>query len=245
MEALKFELKYETVTEDNKNLPVIIVAAGSSSRMNGINKQFLEINGKPVIVKTCLKFQRCNRISRIIIVTKEELVLPIQKLCEEYKLDKVSDITVGGDTRTQSVINGMKRLKSDENKVLIHDGARPFVTEDEIIGVCDALRLSDSALSALCITDTVHRTDGEGTVTQTVDRTYLFSALTPQGVTVDKYLSVCEKYDSSLFTDDVSVMQKGGYKTVIVNGNRKNIKITTRDDITLAKVYAQLEESGE
>ncbi len=245
MNATEIKLKYETAQSEDKAVPVIIVCAGNSSRMKGTNKQLLKLNGVPVIVRSCLKFQNSKCISRIILVTKPDMVSELSMLCSEYDLSKVSDIVEGGNCRTNSVLNGIKMLRRDEEKVLIHDGARPFVSEKTVEDVCKALNVCDCAVAALKVSDTVKKTDGEMTVLSTVNRDNLYLAQTPQGVSVNKYKSVLSEFDADIFTDDASVMEKGGYKTVIVEDSRLNIKITSREDILIAEAFSSIEEGGE
>ncbi len=226
--------QYETVDLNTNPVPVIIVAAGSSSRMKGINKQFLEVSGEPVILKTIKCFNNCKFVSRIIVVTKQENILSIEKLCSDFCVNKVTDIVSGGNTRHESVLNGMKMLTENENFVLIHDGARPFV-DDSIIGsVVRALQTADCALAAIKVTDTVKQIDGEDMVIGTADRSKLYLAQTPQGVNVKKYLKASGNYAHEDFTDDASVMEISGCKVVVCKGSRYNIKITTPEDIVFA-----------
>ena len=244
MKVEAFEIKYEIIDNQKTMLPVIIVAAGSSSRMKGSNKQFLSVGGMPVIAKTLLKFEKSDSISRIILVSKKEDILKMQQVCKDYNISKVTDIAEGGNNRNESVLNGFKRLSNDEEKVLIHDGARPFVTQKMISDTVAALKTSDAALVALKVTDTVKKTDGEQTVIGTLDRENLYLAQTPQGVDVKKYLEICKEADTSEFTDDASVMEYGGYKVTVVNGSRLNIKITTPEDVPIAEAYAEIEKEN-
>ena len=241
MKLAEFEIKYEVIDAENTAIPVIIVAAGSSSRMNGTNKQFLSVEGIPVIAKTLLKFEKSESISRIILVAKKDDILKMQEICGEWGIDKVTDIVEGGNNRNESVLNGFKRLGNSENKVLIHDGARPFVTEKIISDTVLALKTADGVLTAIKVTDTVKRTAEGKTVVGTLKRDNLYLAQTPQGVDVKKYLKVCSENDTSSFTDDASVMEYGGYKVEVVNGSRLNIKITTPEDIPIANAYSRLE----
>lgn len=241
----EFKLKYQTVDNSEKAIPVIIVAAGSSTRMKGENKQFLLIDDVPVIAKTLQKFEKSEVVSRIILVTKADDVVAMQNICEKYSIEKVSDIVEGGKNRNESVLKGFSRLLGSENKVLIHDGARPFVTEKIIKDTVLALNTSDAVLVAIKVNDTVKRTDGDGLVTDTVSRDNLYLAQTPQGVDTEKYIEICKRTDSSVFTDDASVMEYGGYKTTIVEGSRLNIKITTPEDIPIARAYNKILEESE
>lgn len=239
---LKTELKLDySICRTTEKVPVIIVAAGSSTRM-GINKQFIELGGMPVIARTLKAFQNCDSISNIILVVKTEDLFQMQMLCEEYKISKISDIVCGGDTRQESVLKGFSRLPKDCEKVLIHDGARPFVRESVICAVIDALSSHSGVLPAIQVKDTVKRVDSDGLVLDTIPREGLVYVQTPQGVNVKEYLDATQKIDVSVFTDDASIMEAAGYSVSTVEGSYKNIKITTKEDIALANVFLSEEE---
>ncbi|MCQ2451135.1 MAG: 2-C-methyl-D-erythritol 4-phosphate cytidylyltransferase [Clostridia bacterium] len=242
MEVTKTSLVYEKVDTRNTPVPVIIVAAGNSTRMNGTNKQFVKICGVPLIAKTVSAFEKSPIISRIIIVTKKESILEIQKLCKKYNLLKVSDIVEGGSNRTESVKCGINKLIKGENKVLIHDGARPFVSEKMIADVCRSLKTADCALIAKKSTDTVKLTDNESTVKQTLDRNCIYLAQTPQGVDVNKYRFALNSLKCEDYTDDASLMEAMGYKCVVIEGSSSNIKITTPEDIAIAEALLKVLE---
>ena len=234
------KLQYDVCGINDNAIPAIIVAAGSSSRMKGINKQFMPILGVPVIARTLMAFERCNDISKIIVVTSKESLLDIQLICEKYSISKVCDIVVGGANRHQSVMAGIKCLPNSEKKVLIHDGARPFVTGSMISDVVFALNDYDAALCVSKINDTVKMVSEDGTVISTVDRSMLYSAQTPQGVDLEKYKIACQSVkDAETFTDDVSIMENAGYSVKAVIGSGKNIKITTPDDISIAEAFVR------
>lgn len=239
----KFKLQYETAkTAENDGVPVIIAAGGSSLRMKGTDKQFVQLSGIPVLARTLLKFEECSKISRIIIVTRPDSILPVQELCQKYLITKVTDILEGGSNRHESVMNGFLRLSQDEKKVLIHDGARPLVTEEVICGVTDALVKFDAAVCTVPVNDTVKLITADGTIDKTLDRSLIHLAQTPQGVDVLKYRQACEAIDATLFTDDSAVMEAAGYTVAYTMGDKSNIKITTKEDIPLAEFY--LKENG-
>lgn len=236
MTELKFELEYEKVIAEDKGvIPVIIVAAGSSSRMKGINKQFANIAGIPVIARTLLAFENSPLISKIILVTKKEFIPDMQLIADKYMIGKLDCIIEGGEDRHASVINGINALKPNDKKALIHDGARPFVTE-KIIGDCvEALKNADGCLCGIKINDTVKKVDENGMVHSTVDRTFLFGAQTPQGVDVAAYKKASEELKSKDFTDDAGVLEGAGYTVKMVEGSSRNIKITCAEDLDLAE----------
>jgi len=237
----EFELQFSTECFENNKLPVIVVAAGSSSRMKGINKLFLDFGGMPLVVKTLMAFEKSPLISKIILVTSEENVLEMERLSIEYKITKLTDITVGGANRFSSVLNGIEKLDVADEKVLIHDGARPFVDNKVIGNVCAALQNYDAAVCAVHVKDTVKIANENGNVRETPDRNTLFSAQTPQGVDVKKYKAAAEKIaDKNFITDDASVMEAGGYNVKIVMGDYKNSESYMKT-LLKAKEYAELD----
>lgn len=240
MNKTEIKLEYNICESNCKALPVIIVAAGKSTRMNGVNKQFINILNVPVIAHTLMTFESCPYISKIILVASGDTILDMQNICEKYSITKLTDVVAGGKNRHESVMNGIGRLSALDKKVLIHDGARPFVKTNTIRDVVLQLDSYDAALCVSKINDTVKKVDENGFVVSTVDRTNLYAAHTPQGVDVEKYLSACKSVENvDLLTDDVSIMEAAGYvvKTVLDDG--KNIKITTPDDIAVAEAFVK------
>lgn len=242
MNQTKPKLEFQVVENKTEGIPVIIVAAGNSTRMGGINKQFLEIGGIPVIVRTLLAFEKSQFINRIILVTREEDIFALQLLAEKYSVSKLTDIIVGGDSRQQSVSNGLARLSDSETKVLIQDGARPFVTEEIIGNVAKALESFSAVTCGVKVKDTIKQITSEGIVEKTLDRNSLFAVQTPQGVQIAEYKkAISEIEDLSLFTDDTSIMEAAGHKIKCVEGSYKNIKITTPEDVAIAENYLNSE----
>ncbi len=236
MNKTEIKLQYSVCEKNENAVPVIIVAAGSSTRMNGINKQFMPILGVPVIARTLMAFERCEYISKIIVVASSDSISQMQLLCEKYNIDKLSDIVEGGTNRHESVMKGIERLDTSDTKVLIHDGARPFVDTVVIGEVAMALYTYDSALCVCKINDTVKKVSDDGMVISTVDRSQLYAAQTPQGVDAVKYKNACKTIANvEDFTDDASIMEAAGYSVKAIVSSSKNIKITTRDDIAIAE----------
>ncbi len=229
-------LEYEIAQIPKKGQPVIIVAAGSFTRMQGVNKQLAEISGMPVIIRTLLAFERSELISHIILVVRADDVFSVQLLTEKYNISKLTDIVCGGDTRQESVLKGLSRVSLEKEKVLIHDGARPLVTEEIIKGVVKGLENYSAVTCAVPMVDTVKKIDNNGLVVKTIDRSDLVCVQTPQGVRIKDYRSAIEKVgDITCFTDDTSIMERAGFKVLTTKGDRSNIKITTRSDIALAE----------
>lgn len=237
-------LKYEICkSQEEQSLPVIIAAAGSATRMNGIDKQLMMLNSVPVIVRTLKAFELSPFISKIIVVTKEDSILAIEQLCEKYMISKLGAIVSGGKDRHESVLKGLEQLDSGESKVLVHDGARPLVSQEMIKESVLGLQENDCVVCAVKINDTVKKADENGKVCDTVDRTSLYYAQTPQGFDVNLYKKASDNADKAIvFTDDASVMESAGHKVKIVQGSPQNIKITTPLDIKLAEAFLGGEE---
>lgn len=242
MSLTELKLQYNVCENNENSIAAIIVAAGSSTRMKGINKQFMQILGVPVIARTLMAFESCSSVSKIIVVTSSDSMLEMQQICEKYAIGKISDIVLGGANRHESVMKGIERLDANDSKVLIHDGARPFISPIVISEVANALNDFDAALCVNKINDTVKRVSEDGMVLGTVDRSTLYAAQTPQGIDVQKYKSACEKIaDAHNYTDDVSIMESAGFSVKAILGSSQNIKITTPDDIAIAESLVKRE----
>ncbi len=237
MQNTELKLDYQVCDNKNKGLPVIVVAAGASSRMKGTNKQLALLGGIPVLMRTLSVFENSDDISNIILVVRDEDLFEIQSLTHKYNITKVSDIICGGASRQESVLNGFKRLKKTDRSVLIHDGARPFVDNAVIRNVCTALENCLAVTCAVKVKDTVKEIGQDGKVIKTLNRESLVAVQTPQGVNVSEYLKAADSVDVSHFTDDTSIMEAAGYDVFVVEGSYKNIKITTREDIASAEGF--------
>lgn len=238
MEKLKnkFEFKY-TGCEAEAKYPVIVVAAGASSRMRGVDKLLLPLGGMPVIARTLTALNKSSFIDRIILVVREEQMLKMQQLVNEFELDKLTDLVAGGANRHESVLNGIGRLRKGESKVLIHDGARPLVNDFVIGSVAGGLEKHDAVICGIPLNDTVKRIGENGCITETVDRSSLYSVQTPQGINADKYLKICSQLpNAEAYTDDAGIFEAAGEQVYIVAGSRKNIKITLPEDIEFAEL---------
>ena len=240
MAVTEFKIEYSEVLEPYENaVPVIIVAAGSSSRMGGINKMFASISGIPVIARTLLCFERSRFVSEIVVVTKKESVADVLRLKDEYMISKLTVVTEGGNDRLSSVLNGLNVLSDDTNGVMIHDGARPLVSDALIEKMAKASNKYDCAVCGIPLKDTIKQ---KGEFTKTLERSRLVAVQTPQSVNFSKYKALLSKIeDKSLYTDDASVMESAGYNTEIIDGEESNIKITTPFDIKLAEILLKEE----
>ncbi len=234
-------LNYTTTQNAEGKVSVVVVCGGNSSRMQGIDKMFAEILGVPVCVRSVLAFQNCDEVDNIVVVTRQESILKMQQLCEQFKLSKVTDIVTGGSCRQQSVANGINSLCDDTSIVLIHDGARPFVANECIKRVINGVKNYSAVTCAVVPKDTVKTVEKDGLVTSTPARDGLRSVQTPQGFEFGLYKKAIEFNMNNLenFTDDCSIVESFGYAVYTVDGDYRNIKITTADDLLIAEIFAK------
>ena len=210
----------------------IITAGGTSSRFGTKNKLLEKINGIEVIKYTVDAFRYSN-VDKIIICANISIMDDLKDLFIDYPN---IDIIEGGNTRQQSVYNGLKHEKCDY--VIIHDGARPVITT-ELINICADMVQDVKALSVMTKTiDTIKEVE-HGKIVKTIDRSKLYNTQTPQAFEYNLILKAHQKYENGNFTDDAGMVEKLGESVFVVDGSYKNIKITTQNDIELAKVYLQ------
>ena len=216
----------------------VIVAAGSASRMGGIDKVMAPLGGEPMIVRTVRQFQNCDAIREIVVVTRPELIVPIMDLCHGF--DKVKAVVVGGDTRAASVAMGMNTLSSKCKLVAVQDGARPFADWQLIDRVVRAANSYGAAAPAIAVKDTVKVVRG-GIVKETPERSSLKAVQTPQVFDFDLLRGALKqaKLDKLEITDDCSAVEHMGMSVKIVEGDEKNIKITTPMDLKIAQLILE------
>lgn len=216
----------------------VIVSAGNSSRMGGVNKQFLEIENMSVVARSINAFQKCSLIDEIVIVARSCDIQPIERIVDNYDFDKVSAIVGGGETRQLSVYNGVSACSQKSDFVAIHDGARPLVTERVIVDTLSAAIDCGAAVTGVKIKDTVKVVNGFNDIVSTPDRSSMRAVHTPQIFSKKLYLKAVENVpDSKNFTDDCMLIEAYGGKVRLVEGDYENIKITTPEDIALAESY--------
>jgi len=208
----------------------IITAGGTSSRFGNTNKLLEKINGKEVIKYTIDAFN-ISKIDEIIICSHISIMHTLKELFKDYK--KVR-ITEGGNTRQQSVYNGLLACECDY--VIIHDGARPMITT-EMINVCIEMVKDMNALTVATKTiDTIKEVE-HGKIVRTIDRAKLYNTQTPQAFEYKLIKKAHEKLKDKNFTDDAGMLEHLGETVYILDGSYKNIKITTQIDIETAKIY--------
>ena len=216
----------------------VIVAAGNASRMGGIDKVMADLAGEPVIVRTVRAFQQCDAIREIVIVTREELLVPVMGLCAKFS--KVKAVVVGGSNRLESVHAGMNALSSKVQLAAVHDGARPLVSWQVIDRTVRAANAYGAAAPAVPVKDTVKLVQG-GLVTETPDRSLLRAVQTPQVFDYDLLRGALSKakQDGAEVTDDCSCVERIGFKVKIVEGDECNIKLTTPVDLKIAALLLE------
>ena len=216
----------------------VIVAAGRSSRMGGVDKIMAPLGGEPVIVRTVRQFQDCDAIREIVIVTRPELIVPIMDLCHDFS--KVKAVVVGGDSRDASVSMGLNTLSEKCKLVAVQDGARPFADWQLIDRVVRAANTYGAAAPAVPVKDTIKVVRG-GIVSETPDRSALRAVQTPQVFDFDMLRGALKKakQDGLSITDDCSAVEHMGMSVKIVDGDERNIKITTALDLKIAELILE------
>ena len=226
-----------------KLLPVkycgaVIVAAGNASRMGGIDKVMAELGGEPMIVRTARAFQQSNVIREIVIVTRPDLIDKIKELCSDFT--KVKAVVAGGADRAESVNNGLKALSSKVHLAAVHDGARPLITQEVIDRAVRTAHVYAAAAPGVPLKDTVKVVRG-GVVENTPDRSALQAIQTPQVFDCDLLKGALKKAkdDKAAITDDCSAVERMGMAVRIVEGDERNIKVTTPMDLQIAQLLLE------
>ena len=224
-----------------KTCGAVIVAAGSASRMGGIDKVMASLKGEPMILRTVRTFQNCDAISEIVIVTREDLILPISGLCKG--MEKVRAVVIGGKSRQESVGLGLNALSDKVKLAAVHDGARPLITWQVIDRAVRAANTYGAAAPAIPVKDTIKVVEGR-MVKNTPDRSTLFAVQTPQVFDFDLLRGALVKaeQDGAQVTDDCSAVELMGMKVKIVEGDECNIKVTTPMDLKIAEMLLEEQE---
>lgn len=229
----------------------LIVAGGSGSRMGQTTiKQMLEVNGKPLMLYCLDTFNKNPEISAIVIVMHPDYIDQCDELCSKYGFNKVKSIIPGGDTRQESVYYGLleveKYIHAPDDNILIHDAARPLISDVIIsknIKACDAFEAVTTAIQA---TDTIVKSIDSDIISETLSRSELYQVQTPQTF---KYNIIRYAHERARekeipdVTDDAKLVMLAGYSVHIVNGNKANFKVTIQEDLLLMKAF--LDHKGE
>lgn len=221
-----------------KRCGAVIVAGGSASRMGGIDKVMAPLAGVPLIVHSLRAFQECDAISEIVVVTREDLIEKITGLSKEFS--KVTAVVAGGSTRQESVHRGLNTLSAKVKLAAIHDGARPLITWQVIDRAVRAANTYGAAAPAIPVKDTIKVVAG-GMVKETPDRKTLQAVQTPQVFDFDMLRAAHKKLaqDGVEVTDDCAALERMGMSVKIVEGDERNLKVTTPMDLKIAELLME------
>ena len=224
---------------------VVIVAAGTGSRMNmGINKQFIKLEGKEIIAYTIEKFYNNSNIEDIVVVVKEDESEFFKKeILDKYNFKNVK-IAYGGKERQDSVYNGLKFLDEKCDVVLIHDGARPFVSDKIIDKSIEEAKEHKAIVVGVPVKDTIKVIDNDKNIVDTPNRSVLWAVQTPQtfdyNILIDAYK---DAFKNKFYgTDDAMLVERIGYKVKMLEGSYNNIKITTQEDLNIGSQILRVQD---
>jgi 2-C-methyl-D-erythritol 4-phosphate cytidylyltransferase len=220
---------------------VVVAAAGSSTRMGGQDKMFLELGGRPVLLHTLTALNQCPIVDEIVVVARAGDIGFVATLCKENLIEKAVKVIAGGDSRLNSVYNGVQAVSQAAEIIAVHDGARPFVTECILAGVVNAAAKYSAAAPAVPVSSTIKQAKN-GIVLKTVDRNELFEVQTPQAFSAELIKGALQNaIDKVLYiTDDCMAVEALGCPVRLTEGSKLNIKITTQADIAFAETILRL-----
>ncbi|MFP3974948.1 MAG: 2-C-methyl-D-erythritol 4-phosphate cytidylyltransferase [Chloroflexota bacterium] len=218
----------------------VIVSAGQSQRMNGINKAFAALAGRPLLTWVLDAFQRCGVVNETVLVLHRDSLDQGQKLLDQYQWSKVVALCQGGARRQDSVQVGLKNL-TDCAWVVIHDGARPLVTAEIIERGLEKARQTGAAVAAVPVKDTVKLASPDNLVEYTPQRDTLWSVQTPQ-VFDFELISQAHQQVSEDVSDDSMMVESLGHRVKLYMGSYENIKVTTPEDLALAEAIVRERE---
>ncbi len=225
------------MNSNNQSVTAIIVAAGKSQRMGGRDKMRTLLAGKPVLLRTIEAFEKCPAVNRIVVVLNKQNLEYGKEMVRRWGWSKVAAVCPGGERRQDSVLAGLK-LAGECDWVIIHDGARPLVTDDLIERGLAEAQETGAAVAAVPVTDTIKVAGGDMLVQETPPRRQLWAIQTPQ---VFRREIIIEAYRQAKneVTDDASLVEQLGYKVKLYSGAYDNIKITTPHDLAVAEILWQ------
>ena len=218
----------------------VIVAAGKGKRMGTeISKQFLPLRGKEILAHTVEKFEHAENIRDIVLVTGQDSLQDVQDMAQEYGWQKIISVVAGGKERQDSVWNGLLAISEDTEIVLIHDGVRPFVTEDILnLSIETAVEMG-GCVAGVPAKDTIKVCNSENISVDTPDRSTLWQIQTPQTFQKERIVKAYKQAKDAGFigTDDASLAEYSGYPVKVIMGSYSNIKITTQEDLLIGEAF--------
>ncbi|PIQ88587.1 MAG: 2-C-methyl-D-erythritol 4-phosphate cytidylyltransferase [Candidatus Omnitrophica bacterium CG11_big_fil_rev_8_21_14_0_20_42_13] len=230
---------------EHLKIEAVVPAAGLGLRLKSrISKSLVLIERIPIVIHTLMKLSRHNRISGIIVLSNKKNLKKLKDLISAYGVKKVKSVSLGGQTRKQSVARGLAYLDRNTELVLIHDGARPFIDAATISAVISHAEKYGAAVSGVPLKPTVKLAGRKGAknalfVNKTLDRSGLWEIQTPQVFKKDLIVRAHKKFKKIEATDDAYLVEKLGHRVAIVDGSYYNIKITTSEDLVFAKAIAK------
>lgn len=219
---------------------VIIAAAGNSTRYGtGNSKQFLLLEGIPVLIKSVQAFEQIDEVKEIIITARKQDFDVIESFLQQYNIKKVKSVVEGGATRQDSIAAAVKKVSEETEIIAVHDGARPLVSKETIIGVIEKAVEKGAAACAVPVKDTIKIIDSSGKIVTTPDRASLRAVQTPQVFDFALYKEAIDKAvsESKQYTDDCQLIESVGHPVYLTDGDYENIKITTPDDLLVAEKF--------
>ena len=227
----------------------IVLAGGAGKRMGtATNKQFLLLDNKPIIVRTLQIFEECRPVDGVyLVVNQKDLPIMQEEILETYKFNKVVKLVIGGRLRQDSVRNGLEAIENPCDIVIIHDGARPFVSPSFIEKGIFLMEMFDAVIPAIPVKDTIKTVSKEGFVIKTLERDSLWNVQTPQTFKYDLIIKAYrEGMSKKLYGyDDATFLEHMGKKIKVIEGSPYNIKITTPEDLIIAKgMLSQLKKGN-
>jgi len=226
----------------------IIVAAGKGIRMSdAVRKQYIELDGMPMLSRTLGVFNRCDLLDRIIVaVPKDDIDFCRNEIIPAANMEKEANLVIGGARRQDSVYNCLKTIETDDGVVLIHDGVRPFVKPEHLVDCITGAQEHGASILGIPAFDTVKHVNAKNEILQTQKRDMLWLAQTPQAFQLKLIKKAHEiaKQEGFIGTDDAALVERLGGVVKIIPGSRSNIKITSREDLKLAQALLQISASG-
>ena len=215
----------------------LVAAAGSSSRMGGVNKLLQPLDGIPVLARTLTALQMARRIDEIVVAAREEDFLEISQLCRTYGITKCTKVIRGGESRAHSVLLAALEAGEGMELLAVQDGARPLVTPALIDRTVEAAAKCGAAAPAVPVKDTIKTVAEDGAVTGTPDRSTLRAVLTPQVFEADLLKAALQSAleNEVPVTDDCSAVERLGKVVYLIDGDEENLKITTPVDLVIAE----------
>ena len=221
----------------------LVAAAGSASRMGGVDKQLTELDGVPVLVRTLQALERARRVDTIVVAAREENLVEISRLCKEYGISKCAKVVRGGESRVHSVL--LAALEAGDAELLaVQDGARPLTAPELIDEAVAAAERCGAAAPAVPVKDTVKTVGSGGAVERTLDRSALRAVQTPQVFQADLLKAALQAAleSGAEITDDCSAVERLGKTVYLIPGDEANLKITTPTDLILAEALLRARE---